>query len=231
MRGPDVYNVIRDAGVESLYHANTVVTSCTYLQIGGLASRCHVEDRSLPQTSQYSDEVDKRYGIWEDVFTDGVDIHARASRRNNYGPVLFRLPATILLNLPAGTDVLVTRINPVNWTRGGAEADRYFLNPAELREGYQYGDFGKHVTMRIQGGLLPFPDSSLDIILDDPQLTLPDGVDAYATAVQSLQTASAAGNVAIQIAKRQCNRLCNCVSGLDQSYDKAEIGQLFSGEL
>ena len=49
-------------------------------------SRGYVEDRRLPQTPQYSDDADKQLGIWSDVFTDGVDIHARGSIRN-YGPV------------------------------------------------------------------------------------------------------------------------------------------------
>ena len=79
MQAAEVYAVLRQIGVTQLHHANTVTTSCTFLEQGGLASRGFVEDRHLSQTAQpASDEIDKRYGIWHDVFLDHVDIHYRA---------------------------------------------------------------------------------------------------------------------------------------------------------
>jgi hypothetical protein len=83
MNGRDVYRVLQAKGVNTLHHANSVTTSCTFLRIGGLASRGYVEDRHLAQTPQYSDDGDKQLGLWYHVFTDGVDIHARARRRND----------------------------------------------------------------------------------------------------------------------------------------------------
>src|SRR5262249_31053012 len=141
MNGRDVYRVLQAKGVYTLHHANSVTTSCTFLRIGGLASRGYVEDSHLAQTPQYSDDADKRLGLWYHVFTDGVDIHARGSIRNNYGPVLFMLPLTILQQLPPGTDVLVTRKNPARWQSGESAADRYFTSPQEFDDGYNYGDF------------------------------------------------------------------------------------------
>ena len=44
MTGSDVYDVLQTKGVNILYHANTVTTSCTFLRIGGLASRGYVEE-------------------------------------------------------------------------------------------------------------------------------------------------------------------------------------------
>src|SRR5262249_23476596 len=162
----------RAKGVDTLHHANPVTTSCTFLRVRGLASRGYVEDRGLPQTSQYSDATDKRLGIWYDVFADGVDIHERGSIRNNYGPVLFILPATILQQLPPGTEVLVTRNNPVRWGPADSPADRYFMSPEELLDGYEYGDFGKHVVLRNDNGFLPFDESTLRLLLDDPKRAL-----------------------------------------------------------
>jgi len=230
MEGSDVYEVLRGAGVHTLYHANTVITSCTFLQIGGLASRGHVERHDMPQTPQNSDPLDKRFGIFNDVFTDGVDVHNRASTRNYYGPVLFALPLDVLIGLPPRAEVLVTRDNPVNWNLGAREADRYFLTEAELREGYTFGDFGKHVTFRLPDGLLRFPEGPLEVVLDDPHATLPNSKDAYPVALSLLRRAARRGGVRIEITKRQCNSWCTCLTGNARSYDRSDIRQMFAGE-
>ena len=227
MNGTDVYRVLQAAGVATLHHANTVTTSCTFFQLGGLASRGYVADRHLPQTPQYSDDADKQLGIWYDIFTDSVDSHARGSIRNNYGPVLFLLPASILLNLPHGTEVLVTRKNPVHWRTGELPSDRYFTSLQELTSGYIYGEFGQHVILRNQDGFLPFSNFPLRLVLDDPQLPLISGDDAYANSVQKLQGAARAGNVTVQITKRSCSSRCRCLSGHTHSYDRTNLNLLF----
>ena len=220
VNGTEVYNILRDKGVTLLHHANTVTTSCTFLRIGGLASRGYVEDHDLPQTPQYSDDADKRLGIWYDVFLDGVDIHERARVPNDYGPVLFMLPTTILIDLPPGTDVLVTRTNPVHWGDGGTPGDRYFMSPQQLREEYTYGDFGKHVILRIKGGFLQFPGSPLGIQLDDPGRKLPNGTSAYTRAARLLKSSAEEGGLLVNISKRQCAFGCRCQSGDKRSYDR-----------
>lgn len=198
-------------------------TSCTFLQLGGLASRGYVAAHGLRQTPQYSNEADKRLGVWYDVFTDGVDIHARGSIRNNYGPVLFQLPANILLRLPPETDVVVTRKNPVHWRPGESPSDRYFMSLQELTAGYQYGEFGQHVILRNQGGFLPFVNLPVRIVLDDPQRSLESGADVYANSARKLQSAAKTGKVAVQITKRSRRLGCSCLSGHKLSYDRADI--------
>ena len=109
MQGKDVYNILKKIGAKQLHHANTVRTSCTFLEHGALLSRGFVEDKGLKQTSQYTDALDKKYKIWHRVFLDHVDIHARGGRRkgfNQYGPVLFVFDLGILIDLPNDTDVL-----------------------------------------------------------------------------------------------------------------------------
>lgn len=91
-----VYEVLAAAGVESIYHANSVITSCQFLRNRALLSRGTVERRGLYQTAQGSDDIDKRFGIWFDVFTDSVDIHDRAKRANLYGPALFVLDSELI---------------------------------------------------------------------------------------------------------------------------------------
>jgi hypothetical protein len=85
----DVIRTLDRKGNGYLYHANTIRTSCTFLANGGLLSRGAVEARGLQQTPQRSDGDDRRYGVWDDIWLDGVDIHAQARRENVYGPVLF----------------------------------------------------------------------------------------------------------------------------------------------
>jgi hypothetical protein len=173
MQAVDVYAVLRQIGATQLHHANTVTTRCTFLEQGGLASRGFVEDRHLSQTAQpASDEIDKKYGIWHDVFLDHVDIHYRAGRvkgPNHYGPVLFILDLDILRRLPTGSDIRVTKSNPVHWFNGQPEGDRWFQSPEELAGNLVFGNFDKMLVIRTPSTMIPFPDMMAQLALDDPR--------------------------------------------------------------
>lgn len=227
MNGSDVYAALTTNRVTQLHHANTVTTSCTFLSRGCLASRGWVEHFKLPQTPQMSDSLDKKYGIWNDVFMDGVDIHARASRRNFYGPVLFEFPVDILLRLPAGTDVFVTKKNPSNWIDGEAQTEQAFASAAEVQAGYNFGDFGKHIVFRNAQWSLPFLTSPVTIILDDPKRSLANGQNAYAAAALKLQAAAKAGGVQVVIRSRQCSSTCGCLTHPTHSYSQSSLDPLF----
>ena len=97
-----VRGILESKGIEFLHHANTVLTSAYFLQRGHLLSRGTVEKSGASQTPQKSDELDKKYSLWYDVFTDGVDIHHRAKRKNEYGPVLFELTLDALTSINGG---------------------------------------------------------------------------------------------------------------------------------
>jgi hypothetical protein len=112
MQGNEVYGVLKQIGAVHLHHANSVNTSCTFLEQGGMLSREFVESHKLLQTAQSSDGVDKTYGIWDRIFLDHVDIHDRGGRArgaNYYGPVLFIFDIEILHGLPEGTEILVAK--------------------------------------------------------------------------------------------------------------------------
>lgn len=211
MLGSDVFPVLHSKNIFGLFHANSVVTSNSLLQLRGLASRGCVESHSLPQSAQYTDAADRHFGIWNDVFTDGVDIHARSSNRNQYGPVLFVLDAKILLELPEGCEVLVTRTNPTKWMNGQPVQDRYFTTVAELMAGLTYGTFDQMITFRTVDGFLPFGERLEQIILDDPQARRVDGSDVFTTALQSLRATAAASGIAVPIVQRACNGGCKCI--------------------
>lgn len=212
LQGPDVYNVLKGKNIHNLYHANTVTTSCTFLKLGGLASRGYVTDIGLPQTSQYTDSIDKKYGIWYDVFTDTVDIHYRAGRFkfNQYGPVLFVLDLAILKTLPQRSEVFVTKKNPTKWIDGEPIDKRFFTTQEELESSLEVGTFDQMVVIRTRKGILPFPEGTIQIILDDPQRTLSDGTSAFLHATTRIKTA-ALGNTHIHLTKRICRGDCRCL--------------------
>lgn len=209
MLGSEVYQVLQTKSIDQLHHANSVTTSCTFLRLGGLASRGHVADRGLPQTPQYTDDIDRKYGIWYDVFVDTVDIHDRASKRNEYGPVLFVLGTTVLNNLPPESEVLVTKKNPTKWVDSETDAERFFMTPDELEMSLVKGTFDQMIVIRTANGILPFPEGSVRMILDDPQRTLAQRDDAFSQAKTRLLDEHLPKR--FPISKRVCRDSCKCV--------------------
>ncbi len=212
-----VYEVLADNGVDELYHANSVVTSCQFIRSCSLLSRGTVERLRLSQTSQSSDDLDKRYSIWFDVFADSVDIHDRAKRANIYGPVLFVIDSEIVLNSYTGR-LWVTKSNPMYW-RGKAERDRWFKDKTGLAANFVQGDFGQIVVFRHCGGELPIRRFIKKIILDDPQRQTEDDLDFYSMAVGALRLALQDADIDIQIERRECKHRCQC---LDYWYEDDE---------
>jgi hypothetical protein len=172
-----VCQVLIDKGIDTLHHANTVQTACLFLQNGRLLSRGTVEDRGLAQTPQRSDDLDKRYAIWNDIFLDSVDIHERAKARNLYGPVLFRFRLDLLLE-PEIPTVWITRKNPTEWREGEKPEDRFFTSVTEFANKYSKGDFGSMFMLRHAGGVLRLERHLKDIVLDEPTMR-DDEADLY----------------------------------------------------
>lgn len=59
MKVAEVKKVLIHKGVTELFHVNSVITSLTFIDNGGLLSRETVEEYNLPQTDQQSDDIDK----------------------------------------------------------------------------------------------------------------------------------------------------------------------------
>lgn len=214
MKPVDVHRVMKGIGANNLYHANTVTTSYIFLEQGGLLSRRFVEDNGLVQTSQNSDSGDKKYGIWDRIFLDHVDIHYRGGRAkgpNKYGPVLFIVDLDVLLALPKGTDILITRKNPANWVVDESDDKRWFHSLDELAQNIRPGNFDKMLVIKTQSTTLDFPNRQVRILLDDPKRKVSSGRDAYAHAEKRLKGAAASGNVKISIEKHRCRDDCSCV--------------------
>lgn len=231
MQGAEVHRVLERIGAKHLYHANTVTTSSTFLEQGCLASRGFVEDHALEQTPQpLSDEKDRKYGIWHRVFLDHVDIHHRAGRvrgPNQYGPVLFLLDLDILLHLPVGSDVFVTKTNPVYWLDNQPEVCRWFQSADELAANLAVGNFEKMLVIQTPLAMIPFPHRQVQIMLDDPKKMVSCGEDAYRHACTQLQAAAMSGGFEAVIAPHVCKSDCTCVEKY-ASYSAADMDRCFT---
>ena len=171
----ELYKVLIKKEIEYLYHANTVSTSITFLNEKHLLSRKFVEDNKLFQTDQYSDDKDKKFEIWDDIFLDAMDIHQVFNKENLYGPFLFCLD----LNLLKSDDidcVRITRKNPVHWKSQENESDWYYSDLNEFEENYKKGDNRKDVGSMLifpnTGGKIPLEPHLKKIKLDNPSLVV-----------------------------------------------------------
>lgn len=205
-----ILSILRSKGVKKLYHANSVRSCVTYLEVGGLLSRGEVEELGLDQTSQFTDSLDRKFGIWHDVFVDGVDIHSRAMARNKYGPVLLEFNLR-LLEWEGLPPLWITRGNPCRWRDGQSDEERYYRSPEEFAEEYDFGDFFRMITFRGGGGVIPFELFLERIIVDNPHLALgPDNV--FKRALRAI-TAAAAGTPLASpdvLVERRCGPGCSC---------------------
>ena len=212
MYGHELLPALTAAGVTKLHHANTVLTSCTFLRLGGLAARGYVERHRLAQTPQKSDREDKKFGIWHDIFVDHVDIHDRASNVCFYGPVLFVFPVEMLANLPDGTEVHVARANPMgHWSDNDTNGERYYLTPDAVAANLTYGDFDKPVMIRTPDSFVPFPQNPVQVILDSapgPILNPGDMTPSYDRAKARLEAVG--GPVPVSVTARGCHSTCRC---------------------
>jgi hypothetical protein len=135
-----IYDILSAKGISNLHHANTVLTSCTFFEKGNLLSREYIEMNNLKQTAQYTDDKDKKYGIFNDIFMDTIDIHDRASGKNHYGPILFVFPLSILKR-PEIHFIRITKKNPSKWNENVALEDRFYTSEEEFKSNYTKGDF------------------------------------------------------------------------------------------
>lgn len=203
-----VFQVLQQKGIDEIHHANSVATACQFLRSKSLMSRGTVERLGIKQTPQSSDAIDKRYGIWFDVFADSVDIHGRARRANAYGPVMFVVDSSIIEKTYTGR-VWVTRRNPTKWA-DRPDKDRWFQDKEDLEAELVKGTFDQMMVFRHSGGELPFKSFLRKLVVDDPQQQDEDGVDLFSMAVGALRLAMSDAGLDIQIERRVCAAQCAC---------------------
>lgn len=213
-----VFTVLSEKGVVSLHHANSVATSCQFIKSKSLLSRGSAERRGISQTAQSSDDIDHKYSIWFDVFLDSVDIHNRARRANAYGPVLFEFDVG-LINRNGTGRLWVTKLNPTKWA-GKSKEQRWFQNKEDLEQNFVIGQFDQMILARHSGGELQFGKYLKKVILDDPQFSTADGVDAYSMAVGALRLAMEDAGIDVPIERRKCRPGCKCLEYWNDNEEK-----------
>ncbi|MBJ6146145.1 hypothetical protein [Hymenobacter sp. BT559] len=224
----DVVALMREKGVEYLYHANTVRTTCTFFRTGHLLARGSVHERSLDQTTQPSDRLDRKLGIWYDLFFDSCDIHARSSNYNKYGPVLLCFDLSLLEQDWAPT-VWMTKDNPIRWSTDTPSNERWFNSFEELQTRYDRYAFQQHCVLRNVGGSVRMLPYLKKIVLDNPKRARPNAasVDRFSEAVGALNNALRAGGLfekGITFNNRPCT--CGCVSSY-ASMTEEKLDKLF----
>lgn len=169
-----VYRLLQSKKVEFLYHANTVTTSVTFINAKALLSRRYVEVNNLLQTKQRSDDEDKRFGVWDDIFLDGQDLHKRYKRANYYGPILFVLKLSILTN-PNIHSIYITKSNPMYWKNNMTLSDKYYSGAEEVIENYLTGkrlDSQIMFTIKSPERAIKLKKFLAGILIDRPRITI-----------------------------------------------------------
>ncbi|WP_146944084.1 hypothetical protein [Chryseobacterium hagamense] len=100
-----------------------------------MLSRYYVEQNSLYQTPQKSDEEDKKYNVWDYVFLDGEDLHTRYKRANKYGPILFRFNLDMLMS-PSIKLIQITKSNPWYWKENTLMSQKFYNSSEEFKNDY-----------------------------------------------------------------------------------------------
>jgi hypothetical protein len=203
-----VFKAISASGVTELHHANSIATACQFIRSRSLMSRGTVERLGIAQTAQASDEADKSYSVWFDVFLDSVDIHNRANCANVYGPVLFVFDINIINANETGR-IWVTKCNPTKWDKKNEE-ERWFQDKNDLTKNFVLGRFDQMIVLRHCGGSLPFGKHLKKIILDDPVMDTTEQVDIYSMAVGALRLAMQDADINVPIERRKCRPKCSC---------------------
>lgn len=205
MTNQKIKNILISKGVNRLYHSNTVETSLSFLRVGGLLSRGLCEDMNYPQTPQQSDQLDRAFDIFYDLFFDSVDIHERAHNANYYGPVLFEYDVTVLDSIAEGC-IRITKSNPVHWNADASENEKYFTNEDELKLCFIKGDFGQHITIKAQNNPLSF-SYLRRIVITNPHN---DYMNYYTNAINTIRRIIIDNNLAINLVERICPDSCKC---------------------
>ena len=183
----EIYEFLKWNKVSNLFHSNTVATSITFIQKGGLLSRQDIEEQALYQTPQTSDGIDKLFDVFGDIFLDTTDLHKHFSRQNHYGPVLFRFKLELLLD--ENLDIWITNNNPIYWDRHSEPEDNYFQSVKELAKKWDdYAIQRKMITIRKPNKPILF-DHLEDIIIDNPKVKINDNVSLRKESTMALKEA------------------------------------------
>ncbi len=218
-----LYAFLKAKGVTYFFHANTVSTSFTFMVNNGLMSRGLVEKKGCFQTKQKSDEIDKKYDVWDDIFIDSLDLHGFFPRQNLYGPVAFQFNIEFLLE--DSHDIWITKDNPIYWNEKLTMEEKYFQGIDDLTENWDNFDRQKKMfTIRKahEPSLFKYLEK---IILDDPGVTIPESIHLLKEAVRSINEAVALNPL---LKGKSEVRICQNCYCKDNYLDQVSVDELRS---
>lgn len=218
-----LHQVLTEKGFTHFHHANTVATAMTFIQSQGLLSRGEVERRGLVQTQQASDQEDRNYDVWNDVFLDILDLHGFFPRQNIYGPILFKFNIDFLLN--DDLDIWVTKNNPMYWNSQTKQENKYFRDIHEIERTWtEYPIQQRMYTIRRPA--LPILFGHLEeIIIDNPGVNIYGDVILFSEAYQAIEGVLGF-NDRNKLTVRSCMN-CFCKSNYLHQASADELGKLF----
>lgn len=226
-----LHKLFQDKGVLDLNHANTITTSITFIEERGLLSRGGIENRSLLQTAQSSDGIDKDYNVWNDIFLDSTDLHTYFNRQNHYGPVLFKFSTDFLIH--EDFEIWITKDNPINWRKTMTHEQKYFSSVKELAEKWDsYQRQRKMLTIKNEMRPILFKYLT-SIVIDDPQVDIVFKDDTpkirlFKEAVTGLKNAIGEDTrLRNKLTIRTCNSSCYCKKNYLTEVSTRELEKIF----
>lgn len=226
----ELYRFLKSKNFQYFFHANTVKTSCTLIKEKGLLSRGEIESRSLSMTTQSSDQTDKDFDVWNDIFFDILDLHGYFPRQNLYGPVCFKLSNEFLLdeNLP---NICITKDNPIYWNKCMGDEEKYYSSVDEYISEFKLNMKNRSIqakmfTIHNTNKRIPFKKYLVEILLDNPCLEVND-VLLFKPAKQAIISSLNEAKFNINLLKiRKCKN-CFCKSNYLNQVDVDDLEKLF----
>lgn len=204
----DLFDLLERRGINKLYHANTVATSITFIEQGGLLSRGLVEQRQLYQTPQPSDAKDREVEVFNDIFLDTTDLHTYFSNRNFYGPVTFVFSVELLRG---DFEVWCTKGNPYYWDATRPVEDRYFQSVKELDDSWDdYQRQQKMLTIRNTNAPVLFNYLEVALVDKTREETFTNTTYFDDAAVALKESMIDKGALLNRFKRRECDNTCNC---------------------
>ena len=222
----ELFQLYQDKEINYFYHANTVRTSRTFIDQGGLLSRGAVEDKKLNQTAQSSDDIDKLFGVWSDIFLDTTDLHTYFGRQNYYGPVLFKFSIDFLNE--ENYEIWVTKDNPINWNQDMDDNEKFFTSVEELRSEWNNYQRQRKMTIIKNNSEPVLFEYIKDVIVDNPAVKDPGRNIVYFNQAVSDLKESLKINPPLKnkFSTRKCSG-CFCRSNYLHQHSIQELNQLF----
>ncbi len=226
----DLYAFLVSKNIKYFFHANTVKTSCTFIEQKGLLSRGFIESRGLIQTPQSSDEIDKQFCVWNDIFLDIFDLHGYFPRQNLYGPVCFVIDNRFLLDncLP---NICITKNNPIYWDESMKETDKYYRSVREYKDEFEVNKRKKCIQQKMfiirdTYKKIPFKKYLIKILLDNPQVKIND-VHLYKEATEKLSISLEKSGFSKHLLETRVCANCYCHQNYLNQVEVDELKNLF----